>query len=119
MARRFEAPPTLIIPYGLKSWLECICRAVFIERPQNITEFISAYCEELHNFSKRKFSSIEFDQQDVQHTLYFCRGIFIKQSFFTSENILVDTKDVIHMYQEIRGKKYKQCIYIYFFIITT
>ncbi|XP_041954638.1 putative GPI-anchored protein pfl2 [Alosa sapidissima] len=39
--------PTLLIPYGLKSILECVCRAIKIEEPQHIQQFIVAYCKDL------------------------------------------------------------------------
>ncbi|XP_042184753.1 endochitinase A-like isoform X2 [Oncorhynchus tshawytscha] len=70
----FKPPLTIIIPYGLKSWLECLCRAIFIEGPRQIPEFIAAYCVELLEFRER--------------------------------NPLMDTKDVTHLYQEIREANY-------------
>ncbi|XP_036841944.1 mucin-5AC isoform X2 [Oncorhynchus mykiss] len=70
----FKPPLTIIIPYGLKSWLECLCRAIFIEGPRQIPEFIAAYCVELLEFRER--------------------------------NPLMDTKDVTHLYQEIRESNY-------------
>ncbi|XP_062386067.1 mucin-2-like isoform X2 [Sardina pilchardus] len=39
--------PTLLIPYGLKSILECVCRAIKVEEPQHIQQFIAAYCKDL------------------------------------------------------------------------
>uniref|UniRef100_A0A3P8YP58 RIIa domain-containing protein n=1 Tax=Esox lucius TaxID=8010 RepID=A0A3P8YP58_ESOLU len=47
---QFKPPLTMIIPYGLKSWLESISRAILIERPKQIPEFIATYCEELLKF---------------------------------------------------------------------
>uniref|UniRef100_A0A4W5P114 RIIa domain-containing protein n=1 Tax=Hucho hucho TaxID=62062 RepID=A0A4W5P114_9TELE len=70
----FKPPLTIIIPYGLKSWLECLCRAILIEGPSQIPEFIAAYSVELLQFREHK--------------------------------PLMDTKDVTHLYQEIRGKEY-------------
>ncbi|XP_045061812.1 mucin-12 isoform X2 [Coregonus clupeaformis] len=70
----FKPPLTIIIPYGLKSWLECLCRAIFIEGPRQIPEFIADYCVELLEFRER--------------------------------NPLMDTKDVTHLYQEMREANY-------------
>eukprot|EP00063_Salmo_salar_P020904 XP_013995739.1 PREDICTED: uncharacterized protein LOC106569181 isoform X3 [Salmo salar] len=70
----FKPPLTIIIPYGLKSWLECLCRAILIEGPRQIPEFIAAYCVELLEFRER--------------------------------NPVMDTKDVTHLYQEIREANY-------------
>ncbi|KAM9428096.1 uncharacterized protein ACWYII_019323 isoform 2-T2 [Salvelinus alpinus] len=49
----FKPPLTIIITYGLKSWLECLCRAILIEGPRQIPEFIAAYCDELLEFRER------------------------------------------------------------------
>uniref|UniRef100_A0A8C7G5L2 Uncharacterized protein n=1 Tax=Oncorhynchus kisutch TaxID=8019 RepID=A0A8C7G5L2_ONCKI len=49
----FFPPLTIIITYGLKSWLECLCRAILIEGPRQIPEFIAAYCDELLEFRER------------------------------------------------------------------
>ncbi|KAK6302718.1 hypothetical protein J4Q44_G00270730 [Coregonus suidteri] len=80
----FKPPLTIVIPYGLKSWLECLCRAILIEGPRQIPEFIAAYCDELLEFRER--------------------------------NPLMDTKDVIHLYQEMREANYvkdwKAAIYL-------
>ncbi|XP_051553566.1 uncharacterized protein LOC127440759 isoform X2 [Myxocyprinus asiaticus] len=52
----FKCPETVIIPYGLKTLLESVCRATIIENPSHIPHFINQYCCDLvkyrHKFSK-------------------------------------------------------------------
>ncbi|KAJ8012108.1 hypothetical protein DPEC_G00065250 [Dallia pectoralis] len=61
---QFKSPLTMIIPYGLKSWMEGVCRAVVLEEPTQIPEFIAAYCEDLLKFRERDQS---MDIKDVTH----------------------------------------------------
>uniref|UniRef100_A0A674AN79 RIIa domain-containing protein n=1 Tax=Salmo trutta TaxID=8032 RepID=A0A674AN79_SALTR len=58
MISYFFPPLTIIITYGLKSWLECLCRAILIEGPRQIPEFIAAYCDELLEF--RELQNVTF-----------------------------------------------------------
>ncbi|XP_015209300.2 microtubule-associated protein futsch-like isoform X4 [Lepisosteus oculatus] len=46
----FKPPPTLIVPYGLRSLLASVSRAVVTEQPPQIRSFIASYCSELLSF---------------------------------------------------------------------
>ncbi|MBN3325517.1 IMPTB protein, partial [Atractosteus spatula] len=46
----FKPPPTLIVPYGLRSLLASVSRAVVTEQPPQIRSFIASYCSELLSY---------------------------------------------------------------------
>nr|KAF6470860.1 calcium binding tyrosine phosphorylation regulated [Molossus molossus] len=43
----FSSRPRLVVPYGLKTLLEGVSRAVLKTNPQNITQFAAVYFKEL------------------------------------------------------------------------
>ncbi|KAL7875635.1 hypothetical protein AOLI_G00105980 [Acnodon oligacanthus] len=44
--------PALLLPYGLKSWLYAVTRAVVHQKPSDVTEFIATYCQKLYEFGR-------------------------------------------------------------------
>ncbi|KAL2097304.1 hypothetical protein ACEWY4_006511 [Coilia grayii] len=55
--------PTLLIPYGVKSFLECVCRAYRIEDPHDIKQFMAEYCKDLLENRDRSPS------RDIRHAI--------------------------------------------------
>uniref|UniRef100_A0A4W5NZN9 RIIa domain-containing protein n=1 Tax=Hucho hucho TaxID=62062 RepID=A0A4W5NZN9_9TELE len=55
-------PSTLILPWGLKSWLVAVSRAVLLEKPPNVLAFIASYfmvyCAEHPNLDIQELSYI-------------------------------------------------------------
>ncbi|XP_063076028.1 calcium-binding tyrosine phosphorylation-regulated protein-like [Engraulis encrasicolus] len=47
MAEWKVSRPTLLIPYGVRSFLESVCRAYRIEDPRDIRQFLADYCKDL------------------------------------------------------------------------
>ncbi|MFT7812243.1 titin-like [Arapaima gigas] len=67
----FKSQKSLIVPYGLRSWLGCVCRAVLLEDPTNVIEFIFDYCTGLLNFrSENPF----MDVRDLTYMYQKTRG---------------------------------------------
>ncbi|XP_017569099.1 uncharacterized protein LOC108436880 isoform X3 [Pygocentrus nattereri] len=44
--------PALLLPYGLKSWLYAVTRAVVHQKPRDVAEFIATYCQKLYEFGR-------------------------------------------------------------------
>ncbi|KAL6491049.1 hypothetical protein MHYP_G00013940 [Metynnis hypsauchen] len=44
--------PAMLLPYGLKSWLYAVTRAVVQQKPTDVAEFIATYCQKLYEFGK-------------------------------------------------------------------
>uniref|UniRef100_A0A8C9R8U9 Uncharacterized protein n=1 Tax=Scleropages formosus TaxID=113540 RepID=A0A8C9R8U9_SCLFO len=73
----FKTQKTLIVPYGLRSWLGCVCRAVLLEDPENVIEFIFDYCMGLLNFRKNP----SMDVKDLTYLYQKNRGKVISFHF--------------------------------------
>uniref|UniRef100_A0A8C9V0E0 Uncharacterized protein n=1 Tax=Scleropages formosus TaxID=113540 RepID=A0A8C9V0E0_SCLFO len=80
-ANLFRSRKTLIIPYGLKSWLGCVCRAVLLEEPGNITDFIFDYCTGLMNFRSRELTNISHTLQDFLVSAELAHNIETESGF--------------------------------------
>ncbi|XP_041697155.1 uncharacterized protein LOC121534642 [Coregonus clupeaformis] len=62
-------PSTLILPWGLKSWLVAVSRAVLLEEPSNVLAFIASYCGQLLQLKK------EHPNIDIQELSYIFRDL--------------------------------------------
>ena len=45
--KKFKPRRTLIVPYGLKTCLECVAEAVVRERPKRVRHFVEVYYQGL------------------------------------------------------------------------
>ncbi|KAL4624613.1 titin-like [Arapaima gigas] len=79
-ANLFRTRKTLIVPYGLKSWLGCVCRAVLLEEPGNVIDFIFDYCTGLLNFRSRELKNI-LNSQIFLVTAEYSRTCMVSTSF--------------------------------------
>lgn len=52
LVAKMNHPSTLILPWGLKSWLVAVSRAVLLEEPPNVLAFIASYCGQLLQLKK-------------------------------------------------------------------
>ncbi|XP_024894431.1 calcium-binding tyrosine phosphorylation-regulated protein isoform X3 [Pteropus alecto] len=65
-----SSKPRLVVPYGLKTLLEGISRAVLKTNPQNITQFAAVYFKELIVFREEKPS---LDIKDLVKQFHQCK----------------------------------------------
>uniref|UniRef100_A0A671G729 Calcium-binding tyrosine phosphorylation-regulated protein n=1 Tax=Rhinolophus ferrumequinum TaxID=59479 RepID=A0A671G729_RHIFE len=72
-----SSKPKLVIPYGLKTLLEGVSRAVLKTRPQNITQFAAVYFKELILFREGNAS---LDIKDLVKQFQQVKGKYHKQS---------------------------------------
>uniref|UniRef100_A0A3B4CHT2 RIIa domain-containing protein n=1 Tax=Pygocentrus nattereri TaxID=42514 RepID=A0A3B4CHT2_PYGNA len=59
--------PALLLPYGLKSWLYAVTRAVVHQKPRDVAEFIATYCQKLYDIHDltRLFREVEGNLNSV------------------------------------------------------
>ncbi|MCJ8737684.1 hypothetical protein PDJAM_G00026920 [Pangasius djambal] len=72
-----EPWPTVILPYGLKTLLECMSRALLIERAENIRRFFADYTAELLVYRKQNPS---LDLKEVMIRFQTRREAVLKRS---------------------------------------
>uniref|UniRef100_A0A8C4VXG6 Calcium-binding tyrosine phosphorylation-regulated protein n=2 Tax=Gopherus TaxID=38771 RepID=A0A8C4VXG6_9SAUR len=66
-----SSKPRLVVPYGLKTLLEGVSRAVLKTSPSNITEFAALYFRELIAFREE---NPNLDITDLVREFHFTRG---------------------------------------------
>lgn len=72
-------------PYGVKSLLECMCRATLLAQPDDIPEFMSTYVDKMAHFRDE-------DSRDIKEVAYRYQEQWGKSEWYFDSGIHMQMK---------------------------